>query len=159
MRRSMRLVLLNIFAIVLITSVGACGKESGSQSSQTKTDLITATAWKIDQIGVDADKNGTIDLPQTLQDCELDNTFTFKKDGTGIFDEGATKCNSTDPQNGSYSWSFINNESGISGDIPQLGFSGNATINTLTSASFVMYKDTLIQGSPTSLRLVLKMKH
>jgi hypothetical protein len=155
----MRLALLNIYAILVIFCLAACGKESGSQSGQTKTDLLTSSPWKIDQIGVDADKNGSIDLPQTLQNCELDNTFTFKKDGTGIFDEGATKCNDTDPQSGSYSWSFINNESGISGDIPQLGFSGNATINTLSSTSFVLYKDTLIQGSPTSLRLVLKMKH
>lgn len=159
MRRSMRLVLLNIFAIVLTASLVACSKDSGSQKGQTKTDLITASAWKIDQIGVDADKNGSIDFPQTLQACELDNTFTFKNDGTGIFDEGATKCNDTDPQSGNYTWTFINSESGIRGDIPQLGFSGDATINALTSSSFVMYKDTLIQGSPTSLRLVVKLKH
>src|SRR5215211_2009521 len=80
----------------------ACNKDDGNDNPPVTTvDLLASGTWKIDTIGFDADKNGSIDegVPGGLQSCQLDNTLTFNKDSvTGVFDEGAAKCDSADPQ-------------------------------------------------------------
>ncbi len=84
----------------------SCSKDSGPDviSAATKLDNISSGAWKYESGGVDQDKNGTIDIPGSalFGSCSLDNTIIFKKDNTGITDEGGTKCNSSDPQSAQY---------------------------------------------------------
>lgn len=45
-----------------------------------------------------------------LEPCEKDDLTHFKKDGTAVDDDGATKCDPADPQTESYLWSFLTNE-------------------------------------------------
>lgn len=158
MTKSMRRPLLGIFALLLVTAFTNCSKD-GSSSPASKTELLTKQSWKIDQSGVDADKNGTIDVPDTWEACQLDNTFLFKADGTGVFDEGATKCNDSDAQTGSFTWLFKTNETILSGDIPQLSLSGDANISKLTSTTLEVYTDITIPGSPIPIRYVIRFKH
>jgi hypothetical protein len=118
---------------------------------------VAQSSWKVQTVGLDADKNGTVDLDVTsnIQACDLDDTYTFKSDGTGATDEGLTKCNTTDPQSTSFSWSFKNNETVMSGNLNSF-FSGDANISTLNDTNFVLWKDSTYMSSPVRIYLTLK---
>lgn len=158
MTKSMRILLQAVCAIMLTTALSYCSKD-GSSSPASKTELLTKLAWKIDKSGLDADKNGSIDLEDTWEACELDNTYLFKSDGTGIFDEGASKCNLADAQTGSFTWSFSSGETILSGNIPQLSLSGDANISTLNTTNLEVYKDVTVPGAPVPIRYILRLKH
>ena len=68
----------------------ACNKDDDNNNPAVTTiDLLASGTWKIDTIGFDANKDGTIDeaVPGGFQECELDNTLTFNKDSvSGVFD-------------------------------------------------------------------------
>lgn len=154
------------FSILLIS---ACNKDDDDKpASPTKTEMLTSQAWKYDNGGVDQDRNGTIDFTFAstglLQPCILDNTGTFKADGTGTADEGPTKCSTTAPQTSSFTWSFQNNETELSVLGPALfGIGGKFTVKELTSTLLTLSKDTsvvIIQGlPPTTVGLVVTLKH
>jgi hypothetical protein len=156
MTKSIRVLLLTSCAFFLISTLSNCSKEGGSTPA-TKTATLSAKAWKIEKSGVDADKNGTIDLLDTQQACQLDNTFLFKTDGTGTFDEGASKCKMDDPQSGAFAWTFKSNETILSAVIAALGFSGDATISMLNDTTLEVYQDVTIAG--TLVRYVIRFKH
>src|SRR4051794_40010009 len=102
---------------ILLTALAlgfvSCDKNDDPPQGPSKTDMVTSAAWKYDNGGADSNGDGTIDFTfeQTgvVQPCRLDNTALFKADGTGVTDEGATKCNTTDPQTAAFNWNFLNN--------------------------------------------------
>ena len=94
-----------MIAVVAIFAFYACKKDTA-----TKTDLLTQHSWK--QTGFTF--NG-VSLYDSLDACDKDNIFTFSTNFTYKQDEGATKCNSTDPQTiESGNWAFTNSESKLS---------------------------------------------
>jgi hypothetical protein len=137
-----------------------CKKSSGGSSNTT---LLTTSAWIYDTGGIDADNNGTIDSPFPagfIQSCESDNLISFKSDGTGIIDEGATKCNAADLQDRSFTWSFKDNSTlnipdsiyGIPG--------GDLKINTLTSTKLEFEKQVQITNPiTTTVYAIIDLKH
>lgn len=132
-----------IVAVVFIGLAAAACKKNGSDMPITSVDLISGTSWKIDTIGFDADKNGVIDseVPGGIQPCEKDNTIKFNIDSTGVFDEGALKCNDSDPQTLPFTWEFKDSATVINfqGDLPgQL--KGDIKILTLSNSNFVLSK-------------------
>jgi hypothetical protein len=158
MTKSMRKLLIGFCALTLTIALSNCSKD-GSSGPASKTELITKQAWKIDKSGIDLDKNGAIDTEDTWDACELDNTFLFKTDGSGVFDEGATKCADLDPQTSSFTWLFKTNETILSGVITQLGFSGDANISILNDTTLEVYKDISIEGIPVPIRYIIRLKH
>lgn len=140
----------------------SCKKDSSENNGPTKTELLTSSAWKYESGGVDVDKNGSIDLSlETLglaPACLLDNSATFNADGTGINDEGATKCDPSLPQTTPFNWSFANNETAlnISGN-GFAGISGQFKITTLTSTRLTIAKDTTMNNM--SGTLIVNLKH
>ncbi|MBZ5858512.1 hypothetical protein [Flavihumibacter profundi] len=158
MNKSIRNALFCLPIILFITAFNACSK-GGNKPAATKTELLTQKAWKIDKSGIDADKNGTIDIADTWKSCNLDNTFLFIVGGAGNFDEGATKCTDTDPQTGYFDWAFKNQESMLTGNISQLGFSGDANISVLDTATLELNRDITVQGYPSQVRYIFRFKH
>ncbi len=140
----------------------SCSKNSDPDviSAATKVDNISSGAWKYESGGVDQDKNGTIDIPGStlFGSCSLDNTITFKKDNTGITDEGGTKCNLGDPQSAPFSWNFTEAEANItiSNNIFSL-LNGKFKVVSLTSSAFTLSKDSTI--GPLSVSLIVNLKH
>jgi hypothetical protein len=56
-----------------------------------------------------------VDLFTTMQNCTKDNLYTFKTDQTMLLDEGATKCNASDPQQKNVgNWQLTNNDTKLS---------------------------------------------
>jgi hypothetical protein len=147
--------------ICLSIALASCDKEDDPEPAPpaiTKTSLLTKSAWKIKESGIDLDKNGTIDgFPLVVKSCSLDNTYTFNTGGAGVVDEGASKCDPIDPQTTPFTWVFKSNETVVNGDFKIAGWSGDGTITALNDTSLIFYKDTLVLGN--SVRAIVSLKH
>ena len=148
--------------IAVCFAFASCSKDSSENNGPTKTQLLTSGAWKYESGGADLDKNGTIDISLetigTIPPCILDNSATFNADGTGINDEGATKCDPALPQTTSFNWSFANNETAL--NISGSGFagiSGQFKITTLSTTRLTIAKDTTVNNIPAAL--IVNLKH
>jgi len=148
------------FTLSMFISAVSCKKSGAGPDTpaKSKTTLLTQSSWKIQAVGIDADKNGVAetDVTGSVQACQVDNIYSFKSDGTGIVDEGAAKCNAGDPQSKPFTWLFKNTETVLSGTF---GFSnGDATILTLNETNLVVtYDDNL--GTSTSYHILATLKH
>ena len=110
-------------------------------------------SWKFDNVTV----NGT-DVSSLIQGCQKDNTITFAAGGTGTLDEGATKCNSGDPQNSPFTWSFATNETVL--HVTATLFTGGSSdfnIVALDDNQLVLSQDINIAG--TTQNAIIKFKH
>lgn len=139
----------------------SCNKKSNQQTPQpTKTDHLTASSWKLNAAGVDQDRNGTIDFSvmALIPACVIDNSITFKRDNTGVTDEGASKCNAADPQTTNFNWSFANAEANLNISNSVLGqLNGSSKILELTETSLSLTKDTVISGITAGV--IVQLKH
>lgn len=106
-------------ALALVLSLASCKKD---EEVKTKTQLLTAKAWKLTALTVDPAIVNPI-TQTTITDayaqrlpCENDDLTTFKDNNTAILDEGPSKCSSTDPQTETVNWSFNSTETIITLD-------------------------------------------
>lgn len=117
----------------MVLLLSACEKEDKQTS---RTDLLTNGQWRMTSYTLsppyDLDGDGTADADglATFADCDRDDLFIFKKDGTLVLDEGPTKCNPIDPQTENTTWAFVNNETEVVID------GERATIVELTASQF-----------------------
>jgi len=146
----------------------SCKKDDDDENGgSAKTVLLTKSQWKYESGGVDQDKNGTLDFPFTLlgiQPCILDNTGTFRSNGTGTADEGPTKCDPSIPQTSEFTWKFTNNETSMNVSGSGLfGLGGEFKIVELSDTKFSISKDTSVAFAPgfppVSVALLLNLKH
>ena len=153
-----------VFALLSIgLIIFSCNKDDDKKDDGTaKMQLITSAAWKYDTAAIDADKNGTPDqaLPAGyIENCDKDNTITFKSDSTGTLNEGATKCNTGDPQTTSFKWWFKDNGAVLYSPDPIFGgFSGDAKVIELSTTKLRVTKEVTVAPFPT-VNIVLDLKH
>jgi hypothetical protein len=134
----------------LTTLMTACKKNK----DQTRSEVLAAKAWKVADHGDDINKNGIIDPAESdLTNCDKDNSFTFATGGTGTFDEGASKCDPSDPQSYAYNWQLTEGETKLTVSLVGIPFTSSATIITLDNSNFVFAED---DGSGVKTISVLK---
>lgn len=119
-----------LFAVIpaLILGLSSCSKDDdGNSNPKTKRELLTQSPWKY--------KSATVGgVPfSSFMTCQTDNTYSFNTSGSGVADEGATKCNAADPQSNPFTWSFQNAETEIVLSSPL--FTNGGTTITLVSVS------------------------
>jgi len=146
------------FTLSMFISAVSCKKSGAGPDTpaKSKTTLLTQASWKIQAVGIDADKNGVAetDMTSSLPACQVDNIYSFKTDGTGMVDESAAKCNSADPQTKPFTWLFKNTETVLSGTF---GFSnGDATILSLNETNLVVTYDDNSTGPTYHILVTLK---
>ncbi len=155
-----------LLAFAICFLIPACKKDK--TKDPTKTELITSSSWKYESGGIDQNRDGTVDLTFEstgyLQPCILDNFGTFNVNGTGVSDEGPTKCTTTAPQTTSFTWNFLSNETMININGSGLfGLGGQFKILELSSTKFRISKDTsfsLIPAAPPiTVGLIVNLKH
>jgi hypothetical protein len=82
-------------------------------------DIITSGDWKMIAHTVepayDYDGDGDLDTDifSLMDDCEKDNSFLFKRNGSLEINEGPAKCDQADPQVYLIDWEFQNDEKEI----------------------------------------------
>lgn len=147
----------NFLLIMAVCVVGfvSCKKDDNSSSSSSDTDLLVQSAWKIDNIGADVTGDGKSDQDITamLPSCIADNTFTFKKDGTGVVAEGATKCDPSSPDSSPFSWTLQGKT--LNANIPLI-INGNVQLQSISSTSMVLWKDSTLATVPAKIIVTLK---
>jgi len=137
----MKNVLLVPISALLLVSV-ACSKDDKdpAPTPPTSVELITSNTWRIDTMGLDANKDGVIDgsLPVQLKPCERDNTLTFSSDSTGVFSEGASKCKAEDPDTKNITWYFKSNDQILFIDGLETDLDGDANVVSLTDSTLIL---------------------
>jgi len=103
------LLFLLLAAATVITS---CSKDDDDNNGGGGTTPVTNTSklcnknWKI----VSATAGGIDITNQAFGPCDLDSYYRFSTNGTYLYDEGPTKCDTADPQTDSGTWSWAANE-------------------------------------------------
>jgi hypothetical protein len=148
-------------SVLLLAFTFGC-KKGGGSGPKSKTELLTQASWKYENAAVDVDRNGTPDSPLPagiLDACELDNTITFSSNGTGVVDEGGTKCNGADPQSAPFNWSFKNNEQVITfTNIAFGGLDGDVTLKTINETQLELHKEVTV-AIGTVVNVIVYLKH
>lgn len=127
-----------------VLALGSCKKNDSNSPTPSKTDLLTAKNWRLT-----ADKttstssvspNSVVtDEYATSPACERDNFIKFNTNKTAVYDEGATKCSTSDPQTASAAWDF-------NSDATKLTF-------TDPSGSGLSIQEDILELTATTLRL------
>lgn len=100
-----------IYLFVLLAGMvclDACKKKEDPKPLPRK-ELLTSTSgkkWKI----TSATTTSGFDAFSSREACERDNLYVFYTDNKLVVDEGATKCNSSDPQTVTGTWSLSADE-------------------------------------------------
>ena len=108
-----------------VVALGACKKDSEpAPGSSSRTDLLTAKNWRLSAY-TSTYTAGGVSVPTdefaAMSACERDNFAKFSANKSVVFDEGATKCDPTDPQTETGSWDFNGDQTKLTIPVPQLG--------------------------------------
>jgi hypothetical protein len=148
------------FLCVLIAAnffiYSSCNKNDNPPppTPKTKTQLLTQAAWKFKG----ATAAGT-DVSAQLQTCQKDNIMTFAVNGTGMIDEGPTKCNPADNQTSSFNWNFASNETILHFSSPLFTNTANDfTLISLTETELVVSINYVPPVGPVLL-MVITFQH
>jgi hypothetical protein len=132
-----------IFAFILVLGSSCSKNDDSGPATKTKGELISKAAWKFS----DAKVSG-VSVASFLQTCQKDNILTFAAAGTGIADEGLTKCDPTDVQANPFTWSFQTNETVLFVSTPFFaGGSSTFTIVSLTDTELTVSQNITVSGS------------
>jgi hypothetical protein len=142
------LVFLSTILFALAFTFSACSKDDSDNNNnqKSKEELIAQGSWKYKS----ASNNGN---PYTgFLSCQTDNVLDFNLNGTGVSDEGSTKCNAADPQTIPYTWSLINNKTEI--QLSASLFTDTGTTITLVSVTETQLVVTIGVATPGPVLLV-----
>lgn len=124
--------LLTLAVAAFSLSLVSCKKDD----DPTKKEMLTGKNWKVTAWTIDPA------LPvigsnfyNQLEACTKDDLTSFSADGKATFDEGATKCNVSDPQTTTGTWALSTDEKTLS--VTSDGETTSITIVSLSSSKFV----------------------
>ncbi|MBV4357075.1 hypothetical protein [Pinibacter aurantiacus] len=106
-------------ALVILSAAVIVGcKKDDNNNGSSKTQLITSGNWKVASdyydpaVDWDGDGHTENEVFNLYSACDKDDILIFKTDGSLTLEEGASKCDPSDPQViESTAWKFSNNES------------------------------------------------
>ena len=140
-----------LFALIgVVIFCFACEKEI-TQTIKPAAQLLTQKEWILTSYGYDDNKNGIIDpSEESIKDCEKDNSYSFKQDGSGNIFDNALNCGNGISDH-SFNWQFINNETGL-----DFVF-GKTDILLLNENEFIIYHNT--NNGNQVLRFIMRLRH
>jgi len=121
----------------------ACNDDD--EDVQSKKEMITSKTWKLttrSQVVTDSTGNSTTD--NTIDACEMDDTYKFTSDNNFIRDEGATKCDPTDPQTETGTWALTDNDTKFT--ITSSGFTVPGDLVEISNSKLVVKSSLEIFG-------------
>ncbi|MBV4357074.1 lipocalin-like domain-containing protein [Pinibacter aurantiacus] len=136
--------------VLTVAVIAGCHKDDNNNGGSTKTQLLTSGSWKLTSeyfdvaLDVNGDGRAENEVINVLPSCFTDNLISFKGDGTVTRDEGASKCDPSDPQLiETTNWKFSDNETKI-----MIGDPGYEDVGQLVELSATVLKIKL--GDPGS---------
>jgi hypothetical protein len=93
-----------LLASVVLTIVCAACNPTDYGTTPDTLALLTSGKWQMTSMTWEGETE------TASNHCDSDNTYTLTKNGKITMDEGATKCNDTDPQTIVGIWTFANAE-------------------------------------------------
>jgi hypothetical protein len=122
------------YSLAFVTfSFVSCEKDNTSQT-ESKTDILTKSSWKFETFGVDTDGDFILTGNEIgINACDMDDVFTFSKNGILAHNFGADICASGGSSILEDSWQFYSDETFIS----YIGY--NYKIKTLTQNKLEIY--------------------
>lgn len=119
-------------APMMFLMLSSCDKNN--DPPKTKTVLLTQASWKFKSATI----NGS-DASSLVEACKKDDILVFSVGGTGTVNEGATKCNSGDPDSTPFTWVFLSGETILEVSVPIFsGGTNSFTIHSLTETTLVL---------------------
>lgn len=143
---------LTVLAVILFTA--GCNKSTDSPSGAKA--ILTSGKWQITGGTVSLSYPGiptiTQDVKDIFQSCILDNYTIFKTDGTGTTDEGATKCDPSDPQvkDADGHWALQDNDTKLVLNDPASGITVTCNILQLNDAGMKLQATITNQGATSN---------
>ena len=109
-----------LLLLAVLFIVGCSKEEDAPQEdpceNKSNTELLSRVAWKVSSVTVDPPIDTIIgNIPLQIsditflvlaEDCRADDELIFMSNGQGTADEGASKCDPTDPQTTDFFWSW-----------------------------------------------------
>jgi len=94
---------LKFSALAFLIVISACKKDE----SEEIIDILTSKTWKygLEDINTSTNPSGT-NVYYAVEECEQDNSFLFKTDGTLVITNGTKKCNDTETATTTLSYSY-----------------------------------------------------
>ena len=158
--------LLSFVAVICsVVILSSCQKDDTANppAAKTKTELISASAWKYNDAKIDTDNNGTGDQPipaGVVEACTTDNTIVFASNGNGTVDEGPSKCDPADPQSFPFTWNFTSTETVLNFSSSLFaGIGGDFKIISLTDTELILSKSLTVPPIPLPFTVVISFKH
>ncbi len=131
-----KVILFSVSLSITSYSFFSCQKKESTGTTpqlSAKTQLLTKSNWILADNETKVGSGGIWGSNyQAIYACRKDDLLKFNTDNNGVADEGATKCNTTDPQSVPFSWTFAESET-------KLTFQNStATIDVLSETSLVI---------------------
>ena len=105
---------LKFLQIILFSFLLSCSKDPDIES---KTSLLTGKAWKFVKAESRVNNGIWLDEAQFWPTCKKDDEILFKTNNSYVLSNGATKCNSSDPEIlDEATWNFLETETKIDMD-------------------------------------------
>ena len=123
------------------TTFTACKKK------KTQEDFLKDPAgWVMNKVELNANNGGWTDMTSQVPSCTLDDRIYFQDGGVLKTDEGATKCNASDPQTTTGTWALVENNSKIVMD------QDTFNINALTETNINVQSSGVLNGIAMEVR-------
>ncbi|GAB2947118.1 hypothetical protein GCM10027048_10170 [Hymenobacter coalescens] len=134
--------------LAVACTFSACKKDE--EKPKTKTELLTAKSWRVTAARETVTTGGqttSSDEYATFGACEKDDFVKFLADKKVEFNEGATKCNTADPQTETGAWDFNSDQTKLTLTDPDLGLSLVYDIVELNASTLKVKYSVSAQGS------------
>lgn len=87
----------------------SCKKDDEDPKPKTRTELLTAKSWRVTAATASVGAT-TQDLYASTPACSKDDFTKFNANKTTTFDEGATRCDPSDPQTSAGAWDLTSGD-------------------------------------------------
>jgi len=142
------------FAIIACIVVAACSKNDNSQ--QNAEAILTTNRWQLTAATVTIPGSSlSVNVYDSLPTCVKDNFYVFAKGGTVTVDEGASKCDESDPQTYSGNWQLLNSNTPLKTIDPITGQSTTAGIINISSSQIVLQDTANYSGYKVNATITL----
>ncbi len=131
-----KLAYLALSGTALLLTLAACHKND-DPTPPSRTDYLTGHTWKPSSgtiVYTDPSTGKTIS-EDAFDPCEKDNFYKFNTDKTLVADEGATRCDPSDPQQETGTWAISNGDQQLTMILAGQALFSNATIKELSATT------------------------